>query len=156
MDNRPGSHKRSKSSRILGAYRSSDPSKDGSSSDVESPDGTLLSHPSADRLTPTTSNISMTSTSPIEPTHTHLASAENQKPPATGLSTTPSIEDSVRTFKVFEALRSKDGTAITKAIQDSTRRTRNLFLEPQSCILPSNALNPKWLTRSSTMLRAWM
>lgn len=61
----------------------------------------------------------MASNSPVERVSEHQASSENQKPPATGLSTTPSIEDSVRTFKVFEALRSKDQSAIAKAIQDT-------------------------------------
>jgi len=129
MEYRPASHKRSKSSRILGAFRSNSPSGRDNASDAGSGspvDGTAglltpinTSTYDANRLTPTTSHISMASASPIERTNTHQASEENQKSPTTGLSTTPSIQDSVRTFKIFEALRSKDGAAISKAIQDS-------------------------------------
>ena len=109
------SHKRSKSSRLLGALRSSSPSKD-NPSDIDSPTDSAAD---TNRLTPTTTNRSMASLSPVESNNLHQAAAENQKAPATGLSTTPSIEDSVRTFKVFEALRSKDETAIAKVVQEA-------------------------------------
>ncbi|KAI9871256.1 MAG: hypothetical protein M1823_008502, partial [Watsoniomyces obsoletus] len=38
----------------------------------------------------------------------------------------PSIEDSVRTFRVFKVLRGKDTAAISRAIQDSQPSSSNL------------------------------
>ncbi|KAK5951540.1 hypothetical protein OHC33_007596 [Knufia fluminis] len=142
MENRP-SHKRSKSSRILNAFRSNSPSGGSrdNGSDADSPvEGKLglLTPTSAldtNRLTPTSSHISMASSSPVSRTSTHQASEENQKAPTTGLSTTPSIEDSVRTFKLFEALRSKDESAISKAIQESQPTASNTQPIPGTTIL---------------------
>lgn len=144
MEARP-SHKRSKSSRVLGAFRSSSPSSSrpanlsaiDTSVSAENENATLspASAYDSNRLTPTTTNITMASNSPLEQTSTHQASAENQKPPATGLSSTPSIEDSVRTFKVFEALRSKDDAAIDKAILESSPSSSNPQPIPGTTIL---------------------
>lgn len=77
----------------------------------------------------------MASNSSLEHTTSHQASAENQKAPTTGLSTNPSIQDSVRTFKVFEALRSKDDAAIAKAITESSPTSSNPQPIPGTTIL---------------------
>lgn len=144
MEARP-SHKRSKSSRLLGAFRSSSPSKDGTSnsSDIDTSEAAgknngLLSPSSArdpDRLSPTVSNVTMASNSPLDRVATHQSTAESLKGTATGGATAPSIQDSVRTFKVFEALRSKDDAAITKAIQDSSPSAANPNPVPGTTIL---------------------
>lgn len=146
MESRP-SHKRSKSSRLLGAFRSSSPSKDVASnlSDIDTsvPAGNesgLLTPSSAqdpNRLTPTTSNITMASNSPLDRVATHQSTLETQRVATTGATatTTPSIEDSVRTFKVFEALRSKDDAAISKAIAESSPSTTNPQPIPGTTIL---------------------
>lgn len=132
MENRANSHKRSKSSRLLGALRGSSPSKD-SASDIDSPtDSTAYeSH----RLTPTSTNITMASSSPVDRSSDQQAAFESQKPISAGLSTTPSIEDSVRTFKVYEALRSKDSATVAKAIQDSSPSSSNPQPIPGTTIL---------------------
>jgi len=144
MDSRP-SHKRSKSQRILNKFRSSSPSGStrDDASDAGSPvDGSpgqlapVNTNPhDANKLTPTTSRISMTSASPMERTSTHQASEEKQKSPTTGLSSTPSIQDSVRTFKLFEALRSKDQAAMSKAIQEAQPTATNPQPIPGTTVL---------------------
>ncbi|KAJ9661900.1 hypothetical protein H2198_001652 [Neophaeococcomyces mojaviensis] len=135
MEGRP-MHKRSKSSRLLDAIRGSSPSRSELDSPTSPVDATYLM-PTSDpnRLTPTSTNISTVSDSPLERTVTHRSSAEHQKPATTGLSTTPSIQDSVKTFKVFEALRSKDAAAVQKAIQDSSPTPSNPQPIPGTTIL---------------------
>jgi len=58
-------------------------------------------------------------------------SPHNKTPSGSGAS----IEDSVRTFRVFEVLRGKDTAAITKAIQDSIPSSTNLNPIPGTTIL---------------------
>jgi oxysterol-binding protein 1 len=125
MDDRP-SHKRSKSSRVRNLLRGD---KD-DASDTSSGNGLLapgnasasnISVGDSSRLSPlaiTTSRISQSSTMDSAPPSAIEEDVENV---ASGvpLTTSGSIDDSVRTFRVFEALRSKDTAAISKAIQEN-------------------------------------
>lgn len=119
-------HKRSKSARVMNLIRTHS-HRGGGGSGAESADeaspidsSPLTSSPDNNRLTPVNTNMTTTSNPSIttDQAAPRLAAEEIKKQPSTGLSTTPSIEDSIRTFKVFEALRSKDSAAVTRAIQE--------------------------------------
>ncbi|OAP64052.1 hypothetical protein AYL99_00024 [Fonsecaea erecta] len=143
-------HKRSKSARVLNLLRSDTlPRENGS--DTESPVTTTTS---------TTGPFSSTSPltpsegprlSPLSPTTTRnsqLAMESNEysrepesshhlHPVPSGISSGQggSIEDSVRTFRVFEVLRGKDTAAISKAITESIPSPSNLQPIPGTTIL---------------------
>ena len=130
MEARP-SHKRSKSAKVLNLLRTTGQNtpKD-SGSDVDSPitrtstDGPPMNTSSThlSPLTATTTKTSQYSMDSSSPTTLNEGDTMPTSAPS-GLSTTttntPSIDDSVRTFRVFEVLRSKDTAAISKAIAEN-------------------------------------
>lgn len=120
-------HQRSKSARLLHRLRGGDASPRDSESESDSPlaqsNASLSalqlapSEPSRSRLTPirtaSTGNEMEHTTSNLT-----LRTADQTSPP--GLQdAVSSIEDSVRTFRIFEVLRSGDTAAIDKAITDT-------------------------------------
>ena len=130
MEARP-SHKRSKSAKVLNLLRPSGPNtpKD-SGSDADSSvtgtgtDGSPMNTSSA-HLSPLTKTVTKTSQHTMDSSSPTTLNEGDSMPTSapSGLSTTttnaPSIDDSVRTFRVFEVLRSKDSAAISKAIAEN-------------------------------------
>ncbi|KAK5449405.1 hypothetical protein LTS15_008949 [Exophiala xenobiotica] len=150
MADRPA-HKRSKSARVLNLLRSDNLPPD-SGSDIESPvipttstTGPLSATASTGPLTPTDgprlNPLSLTNT------RTSQMTMDLSDPPAgppdtshkvpSGVSPAngASIEDSVRTFRVFEVLRNKDSAAISKAISESIPSSSNPQPIPGTTIL---------------------
>ena len=151
MEERP-THKRSKSARVLHKLRLGDSTPKDSGSETGSPvattSGSLLSQdPSTTQLGPNdatrlspltttstkTSQYTMDTESPAAPPPGETAA--DKVPSGVGSATTPSIEDSVRTFRVFEVLRGKDTTAISKAIRDNQPSSSNSDPIPGTTIL---------------------
>jgi oxysterol-binding protein 1 len=126
MSERP-SHKRSKSAIALSLLRGERSAKGDSGSESGSP---VTRTTSNNLLVPGASSSSNTSVSPVdggilapivEPTEstTSLSTAEKVAP--SGMQDHKmSIEDSVRTFRVFEVLRSGDLGAISKALKEAS------------------------------------
>ncbi|KIX08186.1 uncharacterized protein Z518_02842 [Rhinocladiella mackenziei CBS 650.93] len=129
-------HKRSKSSRVLNLLRSDNLPRE-TGSDPESPVYTTTTTSSTGpfssttptsqstpldglRLTPLSPATTRTSQITMDPSELSAGTDASHKV-SSGVSPghSGSIEDSVRTFRVFEVLRSKDTTAISKAIADS-------------------------------------
>ncbi|KAJ4504172.1 hypothetical protein HRR83_008580 [Exophiala dermatitidis] len=149
MSDRP-SHKRSKSSRVLNLLRSDNPARD-SGSETESPNTTTsttgpfssnttssaqAAASDAPRIAPLTPSITRTSQMTMDPNE-HSSSPDQAHKVPSGVSPGPSgsIEDSVRTFRVFEVLRSKDTAAISKAIAESVPSASNPQPIPGTTIL---------------------
>ncbi|RVX69661.1 hypothetical protein B0A52_06725 [Exophiala mesophila] len=149
MAERP-THKRSKSSRVLNLLRSDNfPKENGSESGSPiSTSGPFSATPSSSHLSP----LDGPRLAPLSTTNTRTSQLTMDQPDLSGLSASPdsphktvpsgltpgsgtSIEDSVRTFRVFEILRSKDTAAIAKSIQDSTPSASNLNPIPGTTIL---------------------
>ncbi|KIW19021.1 hypothetical protein PV08_03311 [Exophiala spinifera] len=149
MADRPP-HKRSRSARVIDLLRSDNLPRD-SGSETDSPVNTSTSPtgpfapsslgpltptdgPRLSPLSPTTTRASQKNMDTLEsPTGPPEASL---KVPS-GLATTngASIEDSVRTFRVFEILRNKDSAAISKAISESIPSSSNPQPIPGTTIL---------------------
>jgi oxysterol-binding protein 1 len=124
-------HKRSKSARVLNLIRGGEsvqlePESDNplptahSSSDLSFTASSTIQPIPSDRLVPIdTTSTSVTGQS-VEKTATNRTLDVAEKVSPSGLqSNSMSIEDSVRTFRVFEVLRGGDTPAILKAIHDS-------------------------------------
>ena len=116
MSERP-SHKRSRSAIALSLLRGERPAKGDSGSESGSP------------LTLTTSNSLLGPLGPVngeslstilEPTKSKMSLDAAEKTPSGMQDHNISIEDSVRTFRVFECLRSGDTTAISKALNEAS------------------------------------
>lgn len=127
MSERP-SHKRSKSAIALSLLRGERAAKGDSGSESGSP---VTRTTSNNLLFPAASSGSNTTVSPVdggslapilEPTesNTSLETAEKVAPSGM-LDHKLSIEDSVRTFRVFEVLRSGDTGAISKALNEAPK-----------------------------------
>ena len=118
-------HHRSKSARLLHRIRGDTSPKDGGSepdspiaqSDASSSKPQLApSEPSGSRLAP----IRTTNENEMESATSNVSLRPAEKPIPSGLQdASTSIEDSVRTFRIFETLRSGDTGAIDKAIADA-------------------------------------
>ena len=138
MSERPP-HKRSKSARVLNLLRSDNLPKESGSDTDQSPvttttsttgpfsanspsDGTRLSP-----LSPTVTRNSQLGMDASDYSKEHESSQQVPSVPS-GVSSDhgASIEDSVRTFRVFEVLRGKDTAAISKAIAESVPSSANL------------------------------
>lgn len=151
MSDRP-SHKRSKSSRVLNLLRSDNlPKNKDSGSETESPVNTTtsttgpfsaaassshLSPVDVPRLAPLSTTTTRTSQLTMDPSPISTSPESAHKVPS-GMAPASgaSIEDSVRTFRVFEVLRGKDSAAISKAIQESIPSSTNLNPIPGTTIL---------------------
>ena len=133
MEDRP-LHKRSKSARVLNVLRGDATPKDSGSesgSPIAPTSGNLLSlnttnSPSAPndaaRLSPLTTTFTKTSQFTMEhesPAPAPGDTTADKIPSGVAPGTSSSIDESVRTFRVFEVLRGKDTAAISKAIQDN-------------------------------------
>lgn len=133
MDDRPPTHKRSKSSRVRDLLRGDATPKDGSS-EASSANGLLtasnlttstsdISTGEPERLSPLTPTFSRTSQNPMEGGPPSAAAVEEDlEHVSSGIPHSAaggSIDDSVRTFRVFETLRSKDAAAISKAVKEN-------------------------------------
>ena len=125
-------HKRSKSARVLNLIRGGDSGskevESGSSSPIDPSSSDLLafgtpSHTHSapfDRLYPIETASSTSIGQITQPTQANRTPGAVEKVSPSGLqSNAMSIQDSVRTFRVFEVLRSGDTAAISKAIQES-------------------------------------
>jgi oxysterol-binding protein 1 len=123
-------HKRSKSARVLNLIRGESGSKEydsdipiptsHSSSDVSAAAPSSIQKIPSNRLVPIDTTSSSGIGQGIERTLTDRTVNATEKIPPSGLqSNSMSIEDSVRTFRVFEVLRSGDTPAILKALQES-------------------------------------
>ena len=125
-------HKRSKSARVLNLIRGTDSGskefESGNSSPINHSSSDLLSFgttsyvqsPTSDRLVPIDTTSSASLAQNTEPTSANRTPNATEQVSQSGLqSNTMSIQDSVRTFRVFEVLRSGDTAAISKAIQES-------------------------------------
>ncbi|KIX92060.1 uncharacterized protein Z520_12214 [Fonsecaea multimorphosa CBS 102226] len=149
MTERPA-HKRSKSARVLNLLRSDNLPRE-TSSDTESPVTTSTSttgpFSSTSPLTPV-DGPRLSPLSPVTTRNSQLAmesneysrepdSAQHTHPVPSGISSGQgaSIEDSVRTFRVFEVLRGKDTAAISKAISESIPCSSNPQPIPGTTIL---------------------
>ena len=127
MAERP-SHKRAKSSIHLSSLvhrHKPKPEEDGDESEAGSPVAptkSLTNYPSSStgQLSATRSNISTAET--LQHTMSNQTSATATPPAPTGLSGM-SIDQSVRIFRLFEALRSGDINTISRAIRESSSRT---------------------------------
>ena len=145
----PGlTHKRSKSSRVLNILRGDTTPKDtgsDSGSPIATTSGSTLSVNTtpaqagpndATRLSPLTATSTRTSQHTMD---TDLSPSNevgaDRVPHGVATATSLSIEDSVRTFRVFEVLRGKDTTAISKAIQESQPSTSKPVPIPGTSIL---------------------
>ena len=129
MDERPV-HKRSKSARVLNLIRGGEtaqtaPQSDKpippthSASDLSSAAPVTAQPNTSSRLVPIDTTSSSSIGQGIEQTSTNQIGNTLDKVSPSGLqSNSMSIEDSVRTFRVFEVLRSGDTSAILKAIQE--------------------------------------
>ncbi|KIW86700.1 uncharacterized protein Z519_12686 [Cladophialophora bantiana CBS 173.52] len=149
MTERPA-HKRSKSARVLNLLRSDNlPRENGS--DTESPVTTTTSTTGPFSSTSPLTPVDGPRLSPLSPTTTRnsqpaMDSSEYSKeadsshhlhPVPSGISSgqSGSIEDSVRTFRVFEILRGKDSAAISRAISESIPSSSNPQPIPGTTIL---------------------
>lgn len=124
-------HKRSKSARVLNLIRGGESEQreadsrnplptSYSSSDVSFAAPSTISLTPSNRLVPIDTTSNSGTGQNLEQTSTNRSSDTAQKVPPSGLqSNSMSIEDSVRTFRVFEVLRSGDTPAILKAIHES-------------------------------------
>ena len=124
-------HKRSKSARVLNLIRGADPGPRDPDSDNLLP----VSHSSSDLFFAASSTVQPTPLSRLVPIDTtsnsgigqYLEPTSTNRPldsvdkisPSGRQSNSMSIQDSVRTFRVFEVLRSGDTPAISRAIQES-------------------------------------
>ncbi|EXJ83294.1 hypothetical protein A1O1_06913 [Capronia coronata CBS 617.96] len=149
----PPSHKRSKSSRVLNLLRSDNPPRE-NASDPDSPVTTTTSTTGpfvqlatmtsptqatptdSQRLAPLTPSITKASQLSMDPAELSSGSDVSLKVPS-GVSPghNASIEDSVRTFRVFEVLRGKDAAAISKAIAETIPSPSNPQPIPGTTIL---------------------
>jgi hypothetical protein len=122
------SHKRSKSAIALSLLRGErSTTKGDSGSESGSP---VTRTTSNNLLVPAASSSSNTSVSPVdggslaptlEPTESTISFSTAEKVAPSGMPDHKiSIEDSVRTFRVFEVLRSGDTTAISKALKEAS------------------------------------
>ncbi|KAI1620449.1 Oxysterol-binding protein-domain-containing protein [Exophiala viscosa] len=141
-------HKRSKSARVLNLLRSDDPARD-SGSDTESPatatsstgpfsattSNTQLTPVDAPRLAPLSPSITRTSAMDPSDISTGSPDVSPKVPSGIAAGNSVSIEDSVRTFRVFEVLRGKDTAAISKAISESIPSSSNPQPIPGTTIL---------------------
>ena len=130
MAERPA-HKRSKSARVLNLIRGGepgqkDPESDNplpaaySASDISSAVPSTAQPTPSNRLVPIdTASITSLGPGPDQTATDRTADAIEKISPSGLQSHNMSIEDSVRTFRVFEVLRSGDTPAILKAIQES-------------------------------------
>ena len=138
MEDRP-LHKRSKSARVLNLLRGDATPKD-SGSESGSPNaptsGGLLSlnttnSPTgpndAARLSPLATTSTKTSQYTMDSDSAAPAPLDTtmDKLPSGAPGTSSSIDDSVRTFRLFEVLRGKDTAAVSKAIQDNQPSSSN-------------------------------
>jgi ankyrin repeat protein len=123
-------HKRSKSARVLNLIRGESGSKESdsdnpiptsySSSDVSATGASSIQKTPSNRLVPIDTTSSSGIGQGLERTLTDRTVDATEKTSLSGLqSNSMSIEDSVRTFRVFEVLRSGDTPAILKALQES-------------------------------------
>ncbi|RMD42600.1 hypothetical protein DV735_g2553, partial [Chaetothyriales sp. CBS 134920] len=131
------SHKRSKSARLLDKFRGTGEITTSKhlSSDASSPiENTHHTSSSGDNLAPERlSPLTATNTKESRLTMEAERPAEAVPQRETGeeallsldAGSAPSIEDSVRTFRVFEVLRSKDTAAISKAISENQPSAEN-------------------------------
>ncbi|OCT49501.1 Oxysterol-binding family protein [Cladophialophora carrionii] len=150
MTERPP-HKRSKSARVLNLLRSDNLPKESGSDTDQSPVTTTTSAtgpfsanspltpvdgPRLSPLSPTVTRTSQLAMDSSEYSRESDTSHQVQAVPS-GISAdqSTSIEDSVRTFRVFEVLRGKDTTAIAKAIKESIPSSTNPFPIPGTTIL---------------------
>jgi Ankyrin repeats (3 copies) len=126
MSDRP-SHKRSKSALALSLLRGERPPKGDSGSESGSP----LTHTTSNNLlAPTASTGSNNSVSPVDdgslgpaphPTDSNVSLKTAEKVAPSGIPDHKmSIEDSVRTFRIFEVLRSGDKAAISKSLKEAS------------------------------------
>lgn len=125
MSERPA-HKRSKSALALSLLRGERPSKSDSGSESSSP---IAQTTSNNLLVPSTNTQSNT-VSPVdggslesipEPTSSNVSLKTASKVAPSGMQDyMMSIDDSVRTFRVFEVLRAGDTAAISKALKDAS------------------------------------
>lgn len=129
MSLRPPSHKRSKSALALSLLRGDRPAKGDSGSESGSPVMRTTSHTLSIAPTSTSSNNNVSSIdggslAPIpEPADSNVPLKTAEKVASSdiqGHNHTMAIEDSVRTFRVFEVLRSGDTTAISKALAEES------------------------------------
>ncbi|KAJ9605657.1 hypothetical protein H2200_009506 [Cladophialophora chaetospira] len=150
MSERPP-HKRSKSARVLNLLRSDNLPKESGSDTDQSPVTTTtstagpfsatspLSPVDAQRLSPLSPTVTRTSQLAMDPGDYPKESESAHQVPSvpSGVSSDQgaSIEDSVRTFRVFEVLRGKDTAAISKAIKESIPSINNLNPIPGTTIL---------------------
>jgi oxysterol-binding protein 1 len=119
-------HKRSKSSRIRNILRGDAAPTEGAA-EVSSENGLLTASnvstvggSDPDRLSPLSPVVTRTSQATMDSAPPSVAGDDVDQVPA-GISPVAggSIDDSVRTFRVFETLRGKDPAAVTKAIRDN-------------------------------------
>jgi Ankyrin repeats (3 copies) len=125
MSERPA-HKRSKSALALSLLRGERPPRGESGSESGSP---VTRTTSNNPLAPTNTTTSNTTISPVdggslkpipEPTESSVTLETAEKVAPSGIQDNKmSIEDSVRTFRVFEVLRNGDTAAISKALKDA-------------------------------------
>lgn len=145
MTERPP-HKRSKSARVLNLLRSDNLPRD-TGSDTESPTtatsttGPLsatspLTPVDGPRLSPLSPTVTRTSQLAMDTSeYSREAESSHQVPSGVTSDQGASIEDSVRTFRVFEVLRGKDSVAISKAIRESIPSSANPSPIPGTTIL---------------------
>ena len=129
-DQRPLTHKRSKSSRIRNFISGDTSAKDDGASTTSASNGLLTasnlstnnsSAGDANKLSPLTTTMTSTSQNTMDTSAPASAVGEDVEvssgiPHSAGAG---SIDDSVRTFRVFEILRGKDEAMITKAIKEN-------------------------------------
>ncbi|OAL35314.1 hypothetical protein AYO20_05365 [Fonsecaea nubica] len=143
-------HKRSKSARVLNLLRNDNPPRE-NGSDPESPVTTTTSitgpfsstapltpgdGPRLSPLSPTTTRNSQLAMDSSEYSRESDSSHHmHHVPSGVSSSQNTSIEDSVRTFRVFEVLRGKDAAAISKAISESIPSSSNPQPIPGTTIL---------------------
>jgi oxysterol-binding protein 1 len=128
MSDRP-SHKRSKSALALSLLRGERPPKGDSGSESGSP----ITRTTSNVLAPTTSNSTDTTIAPAnggslapipEPTQSSVSlKSVDQIAPSGMQDSKMSIQDSVKTFRVFEVLRNGDTAAISKALNEGSSST---------------------------------
>lgn len=140
--------KRSKSSRVLNLLRADQAPREGGS-EADSPgtmstsNGTFSSSPSMTllpsnegaRLAPLTASTTRTSQMTTDLDSSTTAESTSKAPSGVSLGHSLSIEDSIRTFRVFEVLRGKDTAAISKAIRESEPSSSNPQPIPGTTIL---------------------
>lgn len=126
MADRP-SHKRSKSALALSLLRGERPAKGDSGSESGSP---VMRTTSNNLLVPASGGSSNNMASPVdggslasipEPTDSDIPHKRAEKVAPSGMQEQKmSIEESVRTFRVFESLRSGDTASISNALKDAS------------------------------------